>query len=86
VLALTTGLSVILQACVSHFVQETGYGRSPSGGALVSLGIGAVATGLILLVVTPILINKGPESLRLDYHPLLIWLPLALLVLAKAPW
>ena len=82
VLALTTGLSLILQAGMSHFVREQGYGYSPSGGTLVTLGIGLVATVLVLCFATPILINKKPDSFRSDFQPLIVWLPLTLLLLA----
>jgi hypothetical protein len=44
----------------------------------------AVTSLLILAFVTPALINKKPVRQPLDYHPLMMWLLLNLLLLTGA--
>jgi hypothetical protein len=44
----------------------------------------AVTTLLILAFVTPFLLNKRPVKNPPDYHPLVVWLVLSLLLLTGA--
>ena len=79
VLALTVGLALLLQVGLGAYLGEQKYGGAKDGDAFASFAICFVATVLILLLVTPILINKKPASSRPDYHPLIVGLPLVLL-------
>jgi hypothetical protein len=83
VLSLTTGLSLILLATAGWHARRNDYWSVPPGDLLVSIAACGVGTVFILLVATPILINKKPVSTPPDYRPLVLWLLLTLLLLVS---